>query len=170
MASKIKVDTLETANGSGTIALSNQLSGMTTASLPSGSVLQVVQASNSTSFVTSSASFVDTPLTATITPTSTSSKILVMWTIQVLLDGTNKGIGTKLLSGSTGVYQSGSSYDVYSGAASNASRKRPSWSYLDSPSTTSAVTYKVQVQAYGGAVTIHDTNSASQIILMEIQG
>ena len=49
MASKIKVDTLETANGSGTIALSNQLSGMTTASLPaltsaempSGSVLQV---------------------------------------------------------------------------------------------------------------------------------
>ena len=51
MASKIKVDTLETANGSGTIALSNQLSGMTTASLPtltsaempSGSVLQVVK-------------------------------------------------------------------------------------------------------------------------------
>ncbi len=50
MASKIKVDTLETANGSGTIALSNQLSGMTTASLPalgsaqmpSGSVLQVI--------------------------------------------------------------------------------------------------------------------------------
>ncbi len=135
-----------------------------------GAVLQVVQASNSTSFVTSSTSFVDTPLTATITPTSTSSKILVMWTIQVLLDGTNKGIGTKLLSGSTGVYQSGTSYDVYSGAASNASRKRPSWSYLDSPSTTSAVTYKVQVQTYGGAVTIHDTNSASQIILMEIAG
>ena len=35
MASKIKVDQLETADGSGTIALQNQLSGMTTASLPS---------------------------------------------------------------------------------------------------------------------------------------
>ena len=34
MASKIKVDQLETADGSGTIALQNQLSGMTTASLP----------------------------------------------------------------------------------------------------------------------------------------
>ena len=68
-----------------------------------GAVLQVVQASNSTSFVTSSTSYVDTPLTATITPTSTSSKILVMWNIQVHLVGSNKGIGTKLLSGSTGV-------------------------------------------------------------------
>ena len=51
MASKIKVDELETTDGSGTIALQNQLSGMTTSSLPSvllssqmptGSVLQVV--------------------------------------------------------------------------------------------------------------------------------
>jgi len=42
MASKIKVDQLETADGSGTIALQNQLSGMTSASMPTGSVLQVV--------------------------------------------------------------------------------------------------------------------------------
>jgi len=56
MASKIKVDTLETANGSGTIALSNQFSGMSTASLPtltasempSGSVLQSIRFSPST--------------------------------------------------------------------------------------------------------------------------
>jgi hypothetical protein len=41
MASKIKVDQLETADGSGTIALQNQLSGMTSASMPTGSVLQV---------------------------------------------------------------------------------------------------------------------------------
>ena len=41
MASKIKVDQLQTADGTGTIALQNQLSGMTSASMPSGSVLQV---------------------------------------------------------------------------------------------------------------------------------
>jgi len=41
MASKIKVDQIQTADGSGTIALQNQLSGMTSASMPSGSVLQV---------------------------------------------------------------------------------------------------------------------------------
>ena len=56
MASKIKVDTLETANGSGTIALSNQLSGMTGASMPSGSVLQVVNATTTTEVSNSTAS------------------------------------------------------------------------------------------------------------------
>ncbi len=43
MASKIKVDQLETADGTGTIALQNQLSGLTSASMPTGSVIQVVQ-------------------------------------------------------------------------------------------------------------------------------
>ena len=42
MTSKLKTDVLETVSGSGTIALTNQLSGMTSASMPSGSVLQVV--------------------------------------------------------------------------------------------------------------------------------
>ena len=138
------------------------------ADMPAGSVLQVVQASNSTSLGVNSTSYVDTPFTATITPTSTSSKILVMWTIQVHLVGSNKGIGTKLLSGSTGVYESASSYDVYSAATTNDLRIRPTWSYLDSPSTTSAVTYKVQAKTYGGTVTLNDVNNASQIILMEI--
>ena len=41
MTSKLKTDVLETVSGSGTIALTNQLSGMTSASMPSGSVLQV---------------------------------------------------------------------------------------------------------------------------------
>ena len=68
MASKIKVDQLETADGSGTIALQNQLSGMTTASLPAlgsaqmptGSVLQVVQGSEiSGAANVTSTSFVD---------------------------------------------------------------------------------------------------------------
>ena len=42
MTSKLKTDVLETVSGSGTIALTNQLAGMTSASVPSGSVLQVV--------------------------------------------------------------------------------------------------------------------------------
>ena len=57
MASKIKVDQIQTADGTGTIALQNQLSGMTTASLPAlgsaqmptGSLLQVVQGTPKTS-------------------------------------------------------------------------------------------------------------------------
>ena len=46
MTSKLKTDVLETVSGSGTIALTNQLSGMTSASVPSGSVLQVVNCIN----------------------------------------------------------------------------------------------------------------------------
>ena len=80
MASKIKVDELETVDGSGTIALQNQLSGMTTASLPAlgaaqmptGSVLQVVSDTHQGQLLLSSAgSWVDTGLSLTITPSST---------------------------------------------------------------------------------------------------
>ena len=88
MASKIKVDTLETANGSGTIALSNQLSGMTTASLPalgsaqmpSGSVLQVTNntRTHADNVTTTSQTMVDSGLvTGAITPVSAGSKIAV---------------------------------------------------------------------------------------------
>ena len=85
MASKIKVDTLETANGSGTIALSNQLSGMTTASLPTltsaempaGSVVQVVGFNSVATFATTSSTFATTHLTQSITPLYANSKIFV---------------------------------------------------------------------------------------------
>ena len=78
MASKIKVDELETVDGSGTIALQNQLSGMTGVSMPTGSVLQVVSANYATEWSSTSSTFADTGLTATITPSATSSKILVL--------------------------------------------------------------------------------------------
>ena len=88
MASKIKVDQLETADGSGTIALQNQLSGMTTASLPTvttdklgtGSILQVTNTTSSISgaIATTSTSFTNTGLgTGTITPTATGSKFYI---------------------------------------------------------------------------------------------
>ena len=95
MASKIKVDTLETANGSGTIALSNQLSGMTTASLPAltgaqmpaGSVLQVKNVTLGTIVTTSAAIPFDNTIpqigegaeafTLSITPISATSKLSI---------------------------------------------------------------------------------------------
>ena len=73
MASTLKVDTIQTNDGTGTIALQNQLSGMTSASMPTGSVLQVVSETAKNYAGTSSGSFVDTGASATITPSSTSS-------------------------------------------------------------------------------------------------
>ena len=82
MASKIKVDQIQTGDGTGTIALQNQLSGMTHASvptlttghMPSGSALQVVRSTNATATNTSSTSYV-TLASLTITPNSTTNEI-----------------------------------------------------------------------------------------------
>ena len=61
MTSKLKTDVLETVSGSGTIALTNQLSGMTSASMPSGSVIQVVSATADVgNTATTSSSYVST--------------------------------------------------------------------------------------------------------------
>jgi hypothetical protein len=89
MTSKLKTDVLETVSGSGTIALTNQLSGMTTASvplldytkMPAGSVLQMVRTSTnfSPTITTTSTSLVPTGITATITPLYANSIILVSY-------------------------------------------------------------------------------------------
>ena len=71
MASKIKVDQLETADGSGTIALQNQLSGMTNTSLPSGAVLQMKYANpdcETISIATASWTRLASSLAVSITP------------------------------------------------------------------------------------------------------
>jgi hypothetical protein len=81
MTSKLKTDVLETVSGSGTIALTNQLSGMTDASMPSGSVVQVVQlyVANSGIVSTTSTSLVASGIIATITPKYIGSTIIVNW-------------------------------------------------------------------------------------------
>ena len=80
MTSKLKTDVLETVSGSGTIALTNQLSGMTSASVPSGSVLQVTNNARThhDQISTTSQTMVDSGLvTGVITPVSSGSKIAV---------------------------------------------------------------------------------------------
>ena len=184
MASKIKVDTLETANGSGTIALSNQLSGMTTASLPAlgsaqmptGSVLQVVSASLGTSTSTTSTSFIDTPLALAITPTSTSSKILIKVDAPIHTSSTGTyGVLFTLFRGTVagtnlGHVTQGMAYS-YDGDA-NTLETGTSLSYLDSPNTTSAQTYTLGMRSENatstGAVMLY--SCVGTITLMEIAG
>jgi len=177
MASKIKVDQIQTADGTGTIALQNQLSGMTTASLPAlgsaqmptGSVLQVVIGENASEVTLSTTTYTDTGLSATITPTSTSSKILCLWNMHVYNAATGSGFGTRLVRGSTNIYTSTQLYDTYSSASQN--RRRSDYKHLDSPSTTSALTYKVQVASYGSKTLQSNSESnQTQLVLMEIAG
>ena len=177
MASKIKVDTLETANGSGTIALSNQLSGMTSASMPSGSVLQVVSATFGTNTSTTSTSFVNTPVALSITPTSTSSKILIMVSAPMYAAnaGTYAARFTIFRGNVSGVNLGDSSLgfgNQWSSTGGTSLSVTASMSFLDSPSTTSSQAYTVGIRSEGNnsAATIMQSNAKATITLMEIQG
>ena len=187
MASKIKVDQLETADGSGTIALQNQLSGMTTTSLPTGSVLQVVQTLWSTAAGTTvGTTWTDlTDLNTTITPLSTSSKIYATYSVNLGSVTNNKG-GLRLIRGSTPIGVA-TSYGSRTAACSsfqgysNNNQMNYVFSFLDSPSTTSATTYKVQFYnsttgqitfnyGYDNANNSGIFRTSSTLTLMEIAG
>ncbi len=132
------------------------------AALPTGSVLQVVQASYNTEFSTTSNTFADIGLSASITPTSSSSKILVLYSVGYLNQDTNLG-GIRLLRGSTAIQTS----------IRAASRDHASYfhnEYLDSPATTSSTTYKVQSNKNTGSafLTCWNGEQPSSITLLEI--
>jgi len=93
MASKLKTDILETVSGSGTIALTNQLSGMTGASMPSGSVIQVVGTKSGATFTSTSTSYVELPhLRCSITTLSANSKILVTMNVSKQANQSNETV------------------------------------------------------------------------------
>jgi len=171
MASKIKVDSIETTSGSGTIALSNQLSGMTSASVPAGSVLQVVHGHTTTGLTLTATTFVDSGLSASITPSSTSSKILVVISHNGVRSttGSSNGHGAiKLLRGSTLLKQLASGLG-YNGA-NDYNGDNASMNWLDSPSTTSSTTYKTQVNAEGATMNFQHSGGVASMTLMEIKG
>jgi hypothetical protein len=115
-------------------------------------ILQVVSATRSTLFTSSSTSYVDvTTMTATITPSSTSSKILVWFTSTgVSANGTADVLG-RFMRDSTSICETAFVSGVIS--ASNESRS-PTVFYLDSPASTSAIVYKLQARTTNNAFSI----------------
>ena len=171
MTSKLKTDVLETVSGSGTIALTNQLSGMTSASVPAHSVIQIVNASTATAQASTSSTYAQyTALTATITPTSTSSKILVMFKGDVnivLSGGSNTHMGAQIYRGTSAVSRvfEFRHYD-YGGSGQYAIGNLAS-DHLDSPATTSATTYSIYFAHLAGTTT---NMRSGDLTLMEIKG
>ena len=138
--------------------------------LPTGSVLQVVQTVKTSVFTTSSAmpTFADiTGLSATITPTSASSKVLV--TVTGVMGSVTNGyaMAVNLVRGSTSIAigdARGSTTRCFAGGTSTTADGRSSTvCFLDSPATTSATTYKVQLGAEtGGTAIIGGCSDTSQ--------
>ena len=141
-----------------------------------GVVLQVVQGTYSTQVSSSSSTYADTGLTATITPKFATSKILV----SVVHTACNKSnsdtfLTLRLLRGasSIAVFETAGGYTgnaspIYFGACGI--------DYLDSPATTSSCTYKVRYKAntagtvYFNNYITTNGNTGSTITLMEIAG
>jgi hypothetical protein len=157
------------------LASTLDLSGKTV-TLPAGvggKILQVVQGLHTTQFTTTSGTYVDvTGFNATITPTSASSKILVMVTALSGHNAAAQAVGIRLLRDSTeitllsssGGYLAGATFLNEIGFGTN---------YLDSPATTSAVTYKIQMLSSVAGNTVYMSSGSttqSTITLMEIAG
>jgi hypothetical protein len=135
----------------------NKLSGVIPdANAPSGSVIQVVQTFKSDTSVIGSASFVDlTGLVATITPISTSSKILVLVSVQATAYFTTVQLRLTRNGTDVGVANSSGRVSTLMGAhypASDENHQNNPFtsSFLDSPSSTSLLTYKVQIKTQDG--------------------
>jgi hypothetical protein len=184
-------NTLTLPASTGTVALTN--TAINRSQLPTGSVLQVVTTTYSTQVSISSQTFTDSGLSLSITPTSATSKILVMVTqaMDVYASGrADLGMGIRLLRDSTTIWNpsvsgttSPSTGAGYGGGYVNAGGANQieltlqvPITYLDSPATTSAITYKTQGGLYttaNSSVLTFQPNSAanngkSQITLMEI--
>ena len=132
-------------------------------------VLQVIAGNTSTNATTSGTALVDSNLTATITPSATSSKILICVAQNgVKTAAINTGVKLALLR-STTVLTTFAQYLGYN-TSSTDTGVAGSMFWLDSPNTTSATTYKTQFARNGGSGTVEVQNNAaeSSIILLEI--
>jgi len=152
-----------------------------------GGVLQVVSTVKSDTFSMASTTYADiTGLSVSITPASSSSKIFVVVDGYVGSAPGSVAVRTRLVRGSTAI-SIGDTAGTRTLAstdsiAANSSHMTPmAISFLDSPATTSATTYKVQMQNTGGGATTYlnrsssDTDgatarTASSITVMEIAG
>jgi hypothetical protein len=142
---------------------------VTTNTMPAGSVLQVVNATYSTITATSNTTYVDTGLSANITPSSSSSKILVVvHQSECVNSSANVGIKLKIQRNGTDII----TIAPAAGYGISNANATISTMYLDSPATTSAITYKTQfgLTSATGTATVQNDSATSTITLMEIKG
>jgi hypothetical protein len=181
---------ITTASTTGVNASAISTGTIAAARLPAGSVLQVITATTTSLGTSTSTSYADTGLTATITPSSASNKIMVFVSQsfaaiggEAVGYGYQVNAGVQLLRQSTTLItsdsDSGGKYSLGLGTGTAPLTGSIvlftilNMNYLDSPATTSAQTYKTQfAKGTSGMSTIYANSSGvrSTITLMEIAG
>jgi len=155
--------TITVPNTTGTMALnSNAL------------MRQVVQATYSTATEVASTSYADSGLSASITPSSASNKVLIIVSQNIQPSITDNGIKgyMKLLRDSTDIITENLFEIITGNANSNLIQANFPIVYLDSPSSASSITYKTQMRvnstSASGKITAQNESSSSSITLIEV--
>lgn len=151
----LKVDTLQPATGSRVLS--------------AGHIVQVVQGSTNTEVSGDTTTYTDTTLSASITPTSSSSKILIKVNQHYRFD--RYGFSIRVLRGSTAIQEPTHKFAQYSADYNDDLRGYYTYEIIDTPSTTSAITYKTQYAcntSSGVGVRFNGNDFYSYLTLMEI--
>jgi hypothetical protein len=139
------------------------------ARMPAGSVLQVVSSTYAVQNTTTSTGYVSSGAAATITPRSTSSRILILSSGALELSGNPQSAKLTIYRGGTDLTNSTMTFYQQSGG--------PLWhspmvNFVDSPNTTSATTYTLffRVNSGSGSISMQPSSTPTNIALIEVQG
>lgn len=139
--------------------------------LPTGSIVQVTDTTVISSEQTlTTSTYTDlTSATVTITPSSTSNKVLLLANINAKYHDATAGYGLKFFRGSTNIFTTSTDYAVIRKGTATM-RDNQTFIYLDSPSSTSSITYKIQVATHTSSDVRFQNSAQSTFYAMEIKG
>ena len=151
----------------------NTISAITAlpAAITTGKVLQLVSASQTNTVTSTDTSYADiTGLSVSITPSSSSNKLYIMYNLQVSNSNTAANDSLRIMRDSTGIISPSNFWRLQN----NTFMAQLSGNFFDSPSTTSSTTVKIQWRAESGTITLNrrgdnsTVRSVSSISVMEI--
>ena len=142
-----------------------------------GKINQVIFSYDVTAFTHSSATYTDTGLTGTITPSATDSRMFLSWEVHAYESSVDWGWGTRITrningAGATTLYTAGSAYEVsFAGGSTNhnnRARMAYSWMDTDHASSGNPIVYNVQVGTQNGPVEFNGSSSYTNLTIWEI--
>ena len=145
----------------------------TVAGAGGGKIGQVLQSQTNSATTISSTSYGSISLSQAITPSATSSKVLIMGYVKYSIgtNNTDRGFGVRIRRDSTAIQDSTTLYDAYHKSTNSdfIHGDRYPFMYIDTPSSTSAITYSVRIGCWNNlSITINSDSNYSQIQCWEI--
>ena len=171
MTSIIKVDEIQLSDGTTPTASGLGLAALTSSDMPAGTALQTKFSEYSTTISTTSSAWVSTGLSVTITPTSANSKFLLQWNQQCYMNTSSvwEGFRARVRRGTVTAWTD--NYTIAHAVHNHLEMKKCYDSYLDTPNTTSSITYAIEVQPSSSqAFSLNHGGAKSQLIVTEISG